>query len=119
MGAQIAVPEELPPVALTDKEVKNAKPRKKRIRLFDERALYLEVSPAGGKWWRLKYRFGGKEKRLSLGVYPDVSPKAARDRRDAARKLLNDGLDPAVNKKALSLARAEGAANSFEVVALE
>ena len=106
-------------MALTDKEIKNAKPGKKRIRLFDERALYLEISPAGGKWWRLKYRFDGKEKRLSLGVYPDVSLKAARDRRDAARKLLSDGIDPGENKKALSLARTEGAANSFEVVAIE
>jgi len=85
-------------VALTDKEIKNVKPGARRIRLFDERALYLEVSPAGGKWWRLKYRHGGKEKRLSLGVYPDVSLKAARDRRDAARKLLGEGIDPAANR---------------------
>jgi len=106
-------------VALTDKAIRNIKPSTKRFRLFDERALYLEVSPAGGKWWRLKYRYGGKEKRLSLGVYPDVSLKAARDRRDAARELLSDGIDPAANKKALSLARAEGDAHSFEVVALE
>jgi hypothetical protein len=67
------------------------KPRKKPQRLFDERGLYLEVSPAGGKWWRLKYRFGGKEKRLSLGVYPDVSLKDARNRRDDSRRLLADG----------------------------
>jgi integrase len=106
-------------MALTDTAIRNAKPSKKRVRLFDERALYLEVSPAGGKWWRLKYRFGGKEKRLSLGVYPDVSLKEARDRRDAARKLLANGVDPAANKKALSLARADRAANSFELVARE
>jgi integrase len=106
-------------VPLTDKAIKNAKPSKKRIRLFDERALYLELSPKGGKWWRLKYRFDGKEKRLSLGVYPDVSLKAARDRRDAARKLLSDGIDPAAHRVAVSQARAEGAANSFEVVARE
>lgn len=106
-------------MALTDKAIKNFKPSNKRVRLFDERALYLEVSPAGGKWWRLKYRYGGKEKRLSLGVYPDVGLKTARDRRDAARKLLSDGIDPAANRKALSLARAEGDAHSFEVVARE
>jgi hypothetical protein len=95
-------------VPLTDKAIKNAKPSNKRVRLFDERALYLEVSPAGGKWWRLKYRFDGKEKRLSLGVYPDISLKAARDRRDAARKLLSDGIDPAAHRVAVSQARAEG-----------
>jgi integrase len=106
-------------VPLTDKAIKNAKPSNKRVRLFDERALYLELSPKGGKWWRLKYRFDGKEKRLSLGVYPDVSLKAARDRRDAARKLLSDGIDPAAHRVAVSQARAEGAANSFEVVARE
>jgi hypothetical protein len=106
-------------VALTDKEIRNIKPGTKRIRLFDERALYLEVSPAGGKWWRLKYRHGGKEKRLSLGVYPDVGLKAARDRRDAARRLLGEGIEPAANKKALSLARAEGNSHGFKVVALE
>jgi len=72
-------------MALTDTKVKNAKPGPKTIRLFDEKGLYLEVSPSGGKWWRFKYRFNGKEKRLSLGVYPDVTLKAARDRRDAAR----------------------------------
>jgi integrase len=104
---------------LTDKAIKNAKPGKKRVRLFDERGMYLEIAPAGGKWWRLKYRFDGKEKRLSLGVYPEVGLKAARDRRDAARKLLSDGVDPAENKRAIKLARAEAADNSFEVVARE
>ena len=86
---------------------------------IDERGLYLEVSPTGGKWWRLKYRFGGKEKRLSLGVYPDVSLKDARDRRERARKLLADGIDPSENRKAQKLANADRAANSFEVVARE
>jgi hypothetical protein len=62
---------------LTDTAVRNAKPGPKITRLFDERGLYLELSPAGGKWWRLKYRIDGKEKRLSLGTYPDVSLKDA------------------------------------------
>jgi len=104
---------------LTDTAVRNAKPGEKTIKLFDERGLYLEVSPAGGKWWRLKYRFDGKEKRLSLGVYPDVSLKDARERRDAARKLLADGTDPSENRKAQKSARADRVANSFEVVARE
>ncbi|HPB99703.1 MAG TPA: Arm DNA-binding domain-containing protein, partial [Polyangiaceae bacterium] len=77
---------------LTDVTIRNAKPGEKTVKLFDERGLYLEISSTGGKWWRFKYRFDGKEKRLSLGVYPDVSLKDARDRRDAARKLLADGI---------------------------
>jgi integrase len=106
-------------VPLTDTAIRNAKPGAKLVRLFDERGLYLEISPTGGKWWRLKYRFAGKEKRLSLGVYPDVSLKDARDRRDASRKLLTDGIDPSENRKAGKAARADRAANSFEVVARE
>lgn len=81
--------------------------------------MYLELSPAGGKWWRLKYRFGGKEKRISLGTYPDVGLKQARERRDEARKLLADGVDPGEHRKAQKAAGQERAANSFEVVARE
>jgi hypothetical protein len=57
-----------PQMPLTDTAVRNAKPDKKAVKLFDDRGLYLEISPAGGKWWRHKYRFEGKENRLSLGV---------------------------------------------------
>lgn len=106
-------------MCLTDITIRNAKSGKKPIRLFDERGLYLEISPAGGKWWRLKYRFDGKEKRLSLGVYPDIGLKDARDRRDEARKLLATGIDPSENRKAQKSARFEQAANSFEVIARE
>jgi integrase len=104
---------------LTDTAVRNAKPGGKAVKLYDERGLYLEVSPSGGKWWRLKYRFDGKEKRLSLGVYPDVKLKDARDRRDAARRLLVTGVDPSQNRKVQKSARADRAANSFEVLARE
>lgn len=104
---------------LTDVAIKNAKPADKAIRLFDGGGLYLEVSPAGGKWWRLKYRYDGKEKRLSLGVYPDVGLKEARQRREDARKLLANDVDPSENRKALKLAKTEGAANSFEVIGRE
>ena len=104
---------------LTDTAVRNAKPGSKTARMFDERGLYLEVSPAGGKWWRFKYRFEGKEKRLSLGVYPDVSLKNARDRRDSARTLLANGVDPGAERKAQKLSRASETANSFEGVARE
>lgn len=100
------------PVAppLSELKVRNIKPGPKRSRVFDERGLYLEVSPTGGKWWRLKYTYVGKEKRLSLGVYPDVGLAMARERRDAARKLLADGVDPGQHRK-------ENAANNFEAVA--
>jgi Arm DNA-binding domain len=93
---------------LTDTALRNAKPRRKATKLFDERGLYVELSPSGGKWWRFKFRFGGKEKRLSLGTYPSVSLKEARARRDAARKLLTDGSNflpfEALSYRLLSLA---------------
>jgi integrase len=104
---------------LTDTAIRKARPSTKPVKLFDERGLYLEVSPAGGKWWRLKYRFEGKENRLSLGIYPDVSLKDARERRDEARTLLADGIDPSGHRKAQKAARTDRAANSFEVIARE
>ena len=104
---------------LSDTAIRNAKSGEKPIRLFDSGGLYLEVAPTGGKWWRLKYRFAGKEKRLSLGVYPVVSLRDARGRRDASRKLLGDGMDPSENRKAMKSALADKTANSFEVVARE
>lgn len=104
---------------LTDTKVRTAKPAAKPQRLFDGGGLYLEVAPAGGKWWRLKYRHGGKEKRLSLGTYPDTGLKDAREKRDAARKLLAAGIDPGEQRKAKKAAGAESAANSFEVIARE
>jgi integrase len=104
---------------LTDTKIRNAKPSVKALKLFDGNGLYLEISPAGGKWWRLKYRFGGKEKRLSLGVYPEVSLKDARERCDETRKLLADGVDPSANRKAEKASRLSAGANSFEVVARE
>jgi hypothetical protein len=79
----------------------------------------LEISPAGGKWWRLKYRFDRTEKRVSLGIYPNVSPRNARERRDAARKLLAEGVDPSENRKAQKAARADRTVKSFEFVARE
>lgn len=106
-------------MSLTNTAIRNLKPGKATARHFDERGLYLEVAPAGGKWWRLKYRFAGKEKRLSLGVYPVVSLKDARDRRDEARKLLAAGIDPSANRRAEKAANADRVANSFEVVARE
>ena len=102
---------------LTDTAIRVAKPQARPRRLFDGGGLYLEVSPAGGKWWRWKYRFGGKERRLSLGVYPDVSLKCARERRDAVRQQLSAGIDPGQARKAQKLAGA--GADIFEAIALE
>ena len=104
---------------LTDTAIRKAKPADKPQRLFDGGGMYLEVSPAGGKLWRLKYRYGGKEKRLALGAYPETSLADARERRDAARKLLAQGVDPGEQRKAVKAAGEERAANSFEVIARE
>lgn len=106
-------------MSLTDTAVRNAKPGAKPIKLFDERGLFLIVTPSGGKWWRLKYRFDNKEKLLSLGVYPDVSLKAARKRRDELRTLLANGIDPGVHRKVMEAAHTDRAANSFEIIARE
>lgn len=104
---------------LTDTAIRKAKPADKVQRLFDSGGLYLEISPSGGKWWRLKYRYAGKEKRLSLGTYPDTGLAAARGKRDEARKLLAAGIDPGEHRKAEKAAGEERAANSFEVIARE
>jgi len=104
---------------LTDTTIRNAKPGDRPYKLFDVHGLYLLVAPTGGKWWRLKYRFGGKEKLLSVGTYPDVTLRAARERRDDARKLLASGVDPGESRKAERQARLLAAANSFESVARE
>lgn len=104
---------------LTDVAIRKAKAGQKPTRLFDGGGLYLEVATSGGKWWRFKYRFDEKEKRLSLGTYPDVSLKDARNRHDEVRKLLKNGVDPSQQRKAIKLAKLEGDANSFEALARE
>lgn len=104
---------------LSDIALRTAKPTDKPYKLTDGGGLYVEVYPTGGKLWRLKYRFGGKEKRLSLGAYPVVSLKDARERRDNAKRLLAGGIDPSVERKAQKAATVERAANSFETVGRE
>jgi len=104
---------------LSDTAIRNAKPTDKSQKLADGGGLYLLVNPNGSRWWRLKYRAGGKEKLLSLGTYPDTGLKDARDKRDAARKLLAAGIDPGEQRKALKAAGEERAANSFAVIAAE
>lgn len=104
---------------LTDTAVRNARAAERPFRLYDQRGLYLDVRPHGGKWWRLKYRFDGKEKLLALGTYPDVSLRKARERRDEARALLADGVDPGAERKRRKLERRARAASSFESIARE
>jgi len=82
---------------LTDTAIRNAKPSDKARKITDERGLYLLVTPSGGKWWRFKYLFGGKEKLLSLGVSPDIFLADARERREAARKMVAQGIRPRRN----------------------
>jgi integrase len=88
-------------------------------KLFDGGGLYVQIEPTGGKLWRYKYRFDGKEKLLTLGKYPDVPLQEARRRHQEAREQLANGIDPSAVKKAQKLAGAERAANSFEVIARE
>ncbi|MCL9851186.1 tyrosine-type recombinase/integrase [Ralstonia solanacearum P673] len=104
---------------LTDTAIRNTKPAEKPIKLFDGGGLFLHITPAGQRYWRLKYRFAGKEKLLALGVYPDVGLKEARDRREEAKRLLGEGIDPSVERKVQKVATVERAANSFEAVARE
>lgn len=106
---------------LTASDVANAKPQAKPYKLADERGLYLLVLAAGGKYWRMKYRRPGTrtEAGLAFGVYPDVSLKQARERREQARKLLADGIDPGAQRQADKAERQAVAANTFEAIARE
>lgn len=85
---------------LTAKTTRSAKPTTKPFRLYDARGLFLLVAPSGGKWWRFRYRFDGKHKSLSLGVYPEVTLREARRTRDTFRVLLTEGIDPSEQRKA-------------------
>ena len=104
---------------LNDIKCKSIKPKEKIFMISDEKGLYLEVNPNGSKYWRLKYRFDGKEKKLAFGVYPEVSLKEARDKADEARKKIKDSIDPSTEKKLAKITRMVEAENSFEHVARE
>lgn len=104
---------------LTDVQIRRIKPAASTQKLADGGGLYLEVPPEGSKRWRLRYRFGGKEKMLSMGLYPETSLARAREKRDNAREQLADGIDPSAARKAETAARAGGATDSFEIVARE
>jgi integrase len=104
---------------LSDAKVKTAKPKEAPYKLTDGGGMYLLVEKNGGKYWRLAYRFNGKQKTLALGVYPEVSLSAARDRRLAARTLLANDIDPSIERKIQSAAKVEQNANTFEHIARE
>ena len=97
--------------------VRQARPKEKEYKLSDQRGLLLVVRPTGAKWWRLRYQFQGKEKMISLGVYPDVSLSMARDRRDAARRLVADGKDPSAERQAEKQALEAAGKCTFELIA--
>lgn len=104
---------------LNARQVDAAKPREKAYKLADGAGLYLEVVPSGSRYWRMKYRFNGKEKRLAFGVYPAVSLAQARALRDEAKKKLAEGIDPSFAKKEEKLVRDVQLNNTFQAVALE
>lgn len=104
---------------LTNTAIRNAKPSEKPIKLFDGGGLFLLITSGGGKLWRLKYRYGGKEKLISLGSYPEVALSDAREKREQAKKLLAADIDPSEQRKAVKTSKIGDSANSFEVVARE
>lgn len=111
------MPQQIAP--LTALQIRKAKPAEKTYRLADGKGLYLEVMPNGSRYWRMKYRFGDKEKRAAFGVYPEVSLAQARQRCLDARKLLAAGIDPSEQKKEDKRVRALEAVSTFEAVARE
>ncbi|MDI1300614.1 MAG: integrase arm-type DNA-binding domain-containing protein [bacterium] len=106
-------------MALTDTSVRTAKPKEKPYKLADERGMFLLVTPAGGKLWRLKYRMDGKERLLAIGSYPEIPLAQAREKREEARRLVANGIDPSQRKQAEKEARKQQGANTFEALAAE
>lgn len=106
-------------MALTEVQIKNAKPREKAYKLADGEGLYLLVTPEGKKYWRLKYRFAGKEKLLAIGVYPETKAAQAREERDRAKEKIKQGLDPVAVKKQQRLELETASVNTFESVTRE
>lgn len=104
-------------VTLSDLQCKTAKPGEKSRKLSDSNGLYLEIMPNGSKYWRLKYRFGGKEKKLSIGVYPEISLSEAREQKEKARKLLANNIDPSEAKKEAKIQKKIEIEHTFEKIA--
>jgi len=106
-------------MALSHTAVQTARPKDKRYKLYDEKGLFLLVTPNGGKWWRFKYRYENKEQLLSLGIYPEVSLKEARERRDRAREEVAMGVNSSVTRKTEVVLQVKAVTDTFEAVARE
>lgn len=106
-------------MSLTNVKLLHAKPKEKAYKLADEKGLYLHVAPNGSKYWRFKYRFSGKEKKLAFGVYPEVSLVTARAKRDEARKLLMENVDPGIAKQIAKRTEELKTENNFKTIACE
>jgi hypothetical protein len=104
---------------LTNKQLETAKPKAKLYRLFDGLGLYIEIDPNGGKYWRFKYQFQKKEKRLVIGKYPETSLVEAREKRDEARKLVTANVDPSAQKVERRHAALAKSATTIELVGRE
>jgi integrase len=104
---------------LSDTKIRAAKPRQKPFKMFDTDGLYLVITPAGGRWWRQRYRWGGKEKLLSLGVYPEIALATARDRSEEIRKQVANGIDPGVVRTEQKIAKATAGETTFKAITLE
>jgi integrase len=115
MGATRPLKPTVTPMTLTETKIRAFKATDKPVKLFDGGGLYLLVNPGGARWWRLKYRHGGRERGISLGVYPAVTLKSARERRDEARRMLASGINPSVHRKTEKGARE----HTFESIARE
>ena len=100
---------------LSDAKIRSLKPKEKAYKVYDDRGLYMVVNPNGSRWWRFKYKYDGKERGISLGVYPDVTLQYAREQLQDARQLLARGIDPSVQRRTVKIARAD----TFKVIAEE
>lgn len=104
---------------LTDIEARSAKPKEKQYKIADGEGMYLLVMPTGRKYWKMKYHYGGKEKLLSIGVYPDISISVARQKRAEAKQRLTDGTDPSEAKQAIKRQKKQPSGITFKEIAIE
>ena len=100
---------------LSDAKIRSLKPKEKAYKVYADRGLYRVVNPNGSRWWRFKYKYDGRERGISLGVYPDVTLQYAREQLQEARQLLARGIDPSAQRRTVKIARAD----TFKLIAEE